>query len=63
MSAEHGNTPAAWTAVTIIFLGCVVAGWAVIAGSALIGGAAVAIIVAGGVVGQAMRVMGAGQRG
>jgi hypothetical protein len=26
----HGNSPAAWTAVTIIFVGAVVAGWAVI---------------------------------
>ena len=29
MSAAHGNTPAAWTAVTIMFVGCLVSALAI----------------------------------
>lgn len=62
MSADHGSTPAAWTAVTIIFVGFVVGGVAIVAGSVPLTGAGAAVIVAGAVVGKVMQMMGMGQK-
>jgi hypothetical protein len=58
---HHGNTPAAWTAVSIIFIGFTIGGvytvlaqpWGVAAG--------VVVVALGGVVGLVMRSMGLGQ--
>lgn len=62
MSAEHGNTPAAWTAVTIILVGSCVAGWAVVAASPALGAAGAVTIAAGGVAGKVMQMMGMGRK-
>lgn len=59
----EGSSPAAWTAVTIIFLGFLVGGLAIPLKSlpaVIVGGV---IIVAGGIVGKAMQAMGFGVDG
>lgn len=62
MAANHGNTPAAWTAVTLIMLGFLVGGVAIIAATPVFVVAGGVIIVLGGVVGKIMQMMGLGQR-
>jgi len=60
---DHGNTPAAWTAVTIIILAFLVGSIAVIAGNwplFWIGG--VGLFILGGVVGKVMSMMGMGKQ-
>ena len=59
--SSHGNTPAAWTAVTICFLGFVVGGVAVVMGSAPMFWTGVGLFVLGGVVGKIMQMAGLGQ--
>ena len=59
--SSHGNTPAAWTAVTICFLGFVVGGIAVIFGSEIGIFAGIGIFILGGVVGKVMQMAGLGQ--
>ncbi|GAA2344752.1 HGxxPAAW family protein [Streptomyces sparsogenes] len=58
---NHGHTPAAWTGVTIAFIGfCVAAAFIVLANP--IGfWAGMVVVVLGGVVGAAMRAAGLGQ--
>ena len=59
---SHGHTPAAWTAVIVIFIGFVVGGIAVMMLNwplFWLGG--VGLIVVGGVVGKVMQMMGLGQ--
>jgi hypothetical protein len=61
MPADHGNTPAAWTAVTIVFIGFAVGGAGVVFGRAVPGLAlGTAIVAAGGAVGKVMQLMGLG---
>jgi hypothetical protein len=61
MAANHGNTPAAWTAVIIVFIGFVVGGAGVLFGRAVPGLAlGAAIVVAGAAVGKVMQLMGLG---
>jgi hypothetical protein len=58
----HGNTPAAWTAVTIMLIGFVIGAIAVIMLNwplFWIGG--VAVVVLGAIVGKVMQMMGMGQ--
>lgn len=62
MVANHGNTPAAWTAVTLIMLGFLVGGVAIVAATPMFAVAGGVIIVLGGVVGKIMQMMGLGQR-
>jgi hypothetical protein len=60
MSASHGNTPAAWTAVTIMFVGFLIAGlslpfelpWMFFVG--------LGVVVIGAVTGKVMQMMGMG---
>jgi len=59
---DHGNTPAAWTAVTIMLIGFVIGAIAVIAQNWTlfwIGG--VGVVVLGAIVGKVMQMMGMGQ--
>jgi xanthine/uracil permease len=59
---NHGHTPAAWTAVILVFLGFVVGGIAVLALNwplFWIGGAG--LVVAGLIAGKVMQMMGLGQ--
>ena len=60
---DHGNTPAAWTAVIIMIIGFVVGAIAVIMENWLlfwIGG--VGVVVVGAIVGKVMQMMGMGQQ-
>lgn len=59
---NHGQTPAAWTAVTIIMIGFVIGCIAVIQLNWVLLGVGVAVIVAGAVVGKVMQMMGMGKQ-
>lgn len=61
MSDNHGQTPAAWTAVVIITLGFLVGGFAVVWAKPWLFWTSVGIIVLGGLVGWIMKAMGLGQ--
>ena len=59
---SHGHTPAAWTAVIVIFLGFVVGGLALMMQNwplFWLGG--VGLVVVGGILGKVMQMMGLGQ--
>ncbi len=63
MSAEHddhGSTPAAWTAVTIIMIAFVVGGVGVLISQPVVFWAGVVLAVVGIVVGKVMQMMGMG---
>jgi hypothetical protein len=60
MASNHGNTPAAWTAVTIALVGFLVGGIGLIAGSMLIFWIGVAMAPVAIVVGVVMSRMGYG---
>ncbi|WAP55470.1 HGxxPAAW family protein [Streptomyces sp. S465] len=57
---NHGHTPAAWTGVTIAFIGFCVAGAFTVAAKPVGFWAGIVIIALGGVVGAAMRAAGLG---
>ncbi|MEU7423909.1 MULTISPECIES: HGxxPAAW family protein [unclassified Streptomyces] len=58
--SSHGHTPAAWTGVTIAFIGFCVAGAFMVMAQPLGFWAGMVIVVLGGVVGAIMRAMGLG---
>lgn len=58
--SNHGHTPAAWTGVTIAFIGFGIAGVFMVAANPLGFWAGVAVIFLGGVVGAAMKAAGLG---
>jgi hypothetical protein len=60
MTATHGNTPAAWTAVTIMFVGFLVAGLAVGLGLVWLFVVGAVVVALGAVVGKVMAMMGMG---
>ncbi|MEU0658577.1 MULTISPECIES: HGxxPAAW family protein [Streptomyces] len=60
--SDHGHTPAAWTGVTISFIGFCVAGAFMVAANPLGFWAGMALILLGGVVGFAMKLAGLGQK-
>ncbi len=60
MSENHGNTPAAWTAVVVALVGFVVAGIGLMAGSMLTFWIGVALAPVAVVVGMVMAKMGYG---
>ncbi|MFI6105034.1 HGxxPAAW family protein [Streptomyces sp. NPDC093595] len=60
--SDHGHTPAAWTGVTISFIGFCVAGAFMVGNNPLGFWAGIAVILLGGVVGGAMKVAGLGQK-
>ncbi|MEH6374440.1 HGxxPAAW family protein [Streptomyces sp. KLMMK] len=57
---SHGHTPAAWTGVTIAFIGFCVSGAFMVAAKPAGFWAGIAIIAIGGVVGGVMSMMGMG---
>jgi hypothetical protein len=57
---DHGHTWAAWTAVTVMFLGSAVSGAAVIVAQPWLFFVGLGVIVVGGVVGKVMQMMGLG---
>ena len=59
--SSHGHTPAAWTGVTIAFIGFCVSGAFMVMAQPLGFWAGMVIVVLGGVVGVVMRAMGFGQ--
>jgi hypothetical protein len=60
MSAHHGNTPAAWTAVFIILVGFTVGGIGLVVSSMPVFWVGVALVPIGGIVGKVMQRMGLG---
>ncbi|MFJ8693222.1 HGxxPAAW family protein [Streptomyces roseolilacinus] len=59
--SAHGHTPAAWTGVTISFIGFCIAGVFMVAANPLGFWAGIAVVLLGGVVGAAMKAAGLGQ--
>ena len=59
--SHHGNTPAAWTTVTIAFLAFVVGGAGILFGSAVTFWSGVGLFVISGLVGKVMQMAGYGQ--
>ncbi|GAA0656065.1 hypothetical protein GCM10010193_03150 [Kitasatospora atroaurantiaca] len=63
MSANaHGNTPAAWTGVTIAFVGFTVSGVAMIIPAVWLFWVGLAVVLVAGVVGKAMSMAGLGKQ-
>jgi hypothetical protein len=60
MSASHGNTPAAWTAVSIMFVGFLISGIALPLELEWLFFVGLAVVVLGAVVGKVMSMMGMG---
>jgi hypothetical protein len=56
----EGKTPAAWTTVTVMFIGSIVAGIGFIVTAHWLFWVGVAIIIVGGIVGKVMQMMGLG---
>jgi hypothetical protein len=59
---NHGQTPAAWTAVTIMLVGFIVGSIAVIQLNWVLLGIGTVVIVVGAVVGKVMQMMGMGKQ-
>jgi hypothetical protein len=57
---SHGNTPAAWAAVTIMLIGAAIGTWAMIFMNWMLFWIALAIIVVGAIVGKVLQMMGFG---
>jgi uncharacterized protein DUF6704 len=60
MSASHGNTPAAWTAVGIMFVGFLIGGLALPLDLPWLFFVGLGVIALGAVVGKVMSMMGMG---
>ena len=60
MSASHGNTPAAWTAVSIMFVGFLISGLALPLELPWLFFVGLAVVALGAVVGKVMSMMGMG---
>jgi hypothetical protein len=58
--AHHGNTPAAWTGVTLMLIGFIVGGIGLVMGSMLLFWVGVALQPVGIIVGSIMAKMGMG---
>lgn len=58
--SSHGHTPAAWTGVTIAFIGFCVAGAFMVLANPAGFWAGMGVVVLGGVVGWVMKIMGLG---
>jgi hypothetical protein len=60
MSASHGNTPAAWTAVGIMFVGFLISGLALPFEMPWLFFVGLVVVAVGAVVGKVMQMMGLG---
>lgn len=60
MSAHHGNTPAAWTAVTIMLAGFVIGGIGLVVDTWVMFWVGVALLPIALIVGKVMSMMGMG---
>jgi hypothetical protein len=61
MAESHGHTVAAWTAVTVMFVGFMVAGLAVVFALPWLFWVGIVVVAAGAVVGKVLQMMGMGQ--
>lgn len=59
--SHHGNTPAAWVTVTLVFIAFAVSGTAVWVSNAVMFWVGVAIAIVGAIVGKVMQMAGLGQ--
>lgn len=59
---DHGQTPAAWTAVFIIMAGFLIGSIAVVAASPLWAWIGVAVVIIGAIAGKVMQMMGMGKK-
>lgn len=59
---NHGQTPAAWTAVTIITIAFFLGSFAVVMAMPWLFWVSVALVVVGGIVGKVMSMMGYGAK-
>jgi hypothetical protein len=57
---NHGSTPAAWTAVTIVMVAFLVGGIGVLMSNVVVFWVGVALVVVGLIVGKVMQMMGMG---
>jgi hypothetical protein len=57
---DHGSTPAAWTAVSIIMIAFLVGGLGILIGQAWVFWAGVVLVAVGVIVGKVMQMMGMG---
>jgi hypothetical protein len=60
-ASDHGHTPAAWTGVTVCFIGFCIAGAAVILPSIPLMIVGFVVVLLGGVVGKVMQMAGMGK--
>ncbi|MCP3817310.1 hypothetical protein NLX86_03895 [Streptomyces sp. A3M-1-3] len=60
--SSHGHTPAAWTGVTIAFIGFCISGAFMVLDIPLGFWAGLVVVALGGVVGMAMKAAGLGQK-
>lgn len=60
MSDHHGNTPAAWTAVTVILIGFVVGGIGLVIMNMTVFWIGLILLPVGAIVGKVMQKMGLG---
>ena len=60
MSDSHGNTPAAWTAVTIMFVGFLLSGFALPLDLPWLFFVGLGVVALGAVAGKVMQMMGLG---
>lgn len=58
--AHHGNTPAAWTGVTIILIGFVIGGIGMVIDQWLLFWVGLALLPVGAIIGKIMSLMGMG---
>ena len=58
--AHHGNTPAAWTGVTIVLLGFIVGGLGLVIDNMLVFWVGVALLPVGVIAGKIMSTIGMG---
>jgi hypothetical protein len=60
MTTHHGNTPAAWTAVTIMFFGFLISGFALPLELPWLFFVGIGVVVVGAITGKVMQMMGMG---
>ena len=61
MTAHHGNTVAAWTAVAVIMTAFVIGAVGILIGNWVVFWASVVLALVGGVLGKVLQLMGFGQ--
>lgn len=59
---DHGHSVAAWTAVAIILVGCLVAAWGVLVAMPVLFGVGIVIAVIGAVAGKVLGMAGYGAK-